>query len=179
MVEEQRPRAQRRRPPDIPPRGPFVQAAIFCERLLEEKDGILSAIRMTDRFMVGAVVVAEDGTVLAPEVVSPEDIRHVVLPNEITLWALLVIRYGRHRQACALRIRAHTPQGETHELGAAEVPYLPDKLGVNVRIELHMAVRLPGVHWFEVQLNGSTQTWVPVEIVSSEPVQRLLGQGAS
>lgn len=28
--------------------GPFLQMAVFCERLLEEKDGVLSAIRIID-----------------------------------------------------------------------------------------------------------------------------------
>jgi hypothetical protein len=28
--------------------GPYLQAAFFCERLLEEADGVLSAIRIVD-----------------------------------------------------------------------------------------------------------------------------------
>jgi len=30
--------------------GPYVQVAAFCERVLEEKDGVLTAVRIIDRF---------------------------------------------------------------------------------------------------------------------------------
>ena len=32
--------------------GPNVVAAVFCEKVLQEKDGVLSAIRIVDRFTV-------------------------------------------------------------------------------------------------------------------------------
>ncbi len=31
--------------------GPFLQMAVFCEKVLQERDGVLSAIRIVDRFM--------------------------------------------------------------------------------------------------------------------------------
>ncbi len=35
-------------PSEQPQGGPYLQAAFFCERLLEEADGVLSAIRIVD-----------------------------------------------------------------------------------------------------------------------------------
>ena len=34
--------------------GPYLHAAHFCEKLLTEKDGVLSAIRIIDRITVTA-----------------------------------------------------------------------------------------------------------------------------
>ena len=31
---------------------PFVQAAVICENVLQDKDGVISAIRIVDRFIV-------------------------------------------------------------------------------------------------------------------------------
>lgn len=34
----------------MPERKPYLSAAFFCERVMEEKDGVLSAIRLVDTF---------------------------------------------------------------------------------------------------------------------------------
>lgn len=34
------------------PRGPYLQMALFCDRVLQEKDGVLSVIRVIDRINV-------------------------------------------------------------------------------------------------------------------------------
>lgn len=31
--------------------GPYLQAALLCERVMEEKDGVLSVIRIIDRLI--------------------------------------------------------------------------------------------------------------------------------
>ncbi len=33
--------------------GPFLQAAFICEKVLQEADGVVSAIRIIDRFFIG------------------------------------------------------------------------------------------------------------------------------
>ena len=34
--------------------GPYLAAAVLCEKVLQEKDGVLSAIRLVDRFIITA-----------------------------------------------------------------------------------------------------------------------------
>lgn len=46
-------------------RGPFLAVAVLCEKVLEEKDGVLSAIRMVDRIVQTAIGPA------APEEMPP------------------------------------------------------------------------------------------------------------
>jgi len=53
--------------------GPFLQIAVFCEKVLDEKDGVVSAIRIIERLKFSA---SGEG---APEKMPPMNIPIVLL----------------------------------------------------------------------------------------------------
>jgi len=40
---------------EAPPKGPFVKAALFCEKVIEEKDGVMTFVRIIDKLMQTAM----------------------------------------------------------------------------------------------------------------------------
>jgi len=78
--------------------GPFLQAAFLCEQVLDEKDGVKSAIRIVDRLI---------RSVSAPE--PPE----VMEPFDYTTKMLLKFKSGSARGSQPLSIRLEKPSGES------------------------------------------------------------------
>ena len=60
--------------------GPYLQAALLCERVMEEKDGVLSVIRIFDR-----VIQTASGP-SAPEAMQPLN---------YAMTALIILKSGR------------------------------------------------------------------------------------
>jgi hypothetical protein len=134
--------------------GPFLQMAIFCERVLEEKDGVLSVIRIVDRV-----------THRAAGPIPPEDMP----PFPLNLMALISFKFGQARGRHTLTLRPLPPSGLlTQELPQFSVPVLFDggeDRGVNVILNIGMQVRQEGVYWFEVRLDDATITRMPLRVV--------------
>ena len=79
-------------------RGPFLSAAFLCEKVLEEKDGVKSTIRIVDRVTQTAVGPAP------PKEMQPFD-------YEITLF--LRFKSGWVRGSRNLKIETVKPSGES------------------------------------------------------------------
>lgn len=131
--------------------GPYVQAALLCEKVLEEKDGILSLIRVVDRFthsVRGAAV---------PEQMPP-------VPVNLTL--LVALKSGEARGRNTMRLRMRDPSG----LVAGPEMSVPvffegENRGINVRIALAMQLSVEGLYWFEVLLEDQLLTKIPLQII--------------
>jgi hypothetical protein len=128
--------------------GPYVQLATFCDRVLQEQDGVLSIIRMVDRINVSA-----QGTDAPAE-----------LPDSRVKTTLVVIlksddARGRHE----LKIRVNLPSGQTAEEQKLDVIFDGDERGVNLILEMEFAV-IEGLYWFDVLLNEQLLTRVPLRV---------------
>jgi len=49
--------------------GPYLAIAVLCERVLEEKDGVLSLIRIVERFNIAGPSASMQPTVVSPMLV--------------------------------------------------------------------------------------------------------------
>src|SRR5262245_45206440 len=74
--------------------GPYLSAAVFCEKVLGEKDGVLSAIRIVDRITVTA-----SGT--APPEKMP--------PTNIQVTALVAFKSGFFKGSAEIKLVGRTP----------------------------------------------------------------------
>lgn len=113
-----------------PARGPFVQAALLCERVLCETDGVLSAIRILHE---GRAMAAGDG------------------PSRVVLLLMLVrgdASAGEHRAHLEIR----DPAGEL--VSAKAIALTLDAGGPeqasSLMLDVSFEPRAAGVYWFRV-----------------------------
>jgi uncharacterized protein DUF6941 len=145
----------------MPNTMPFVGAAFICERVLEEKDGVLSAIRMVDTFWI-------------PDV--PKDGQNLGLE----LSAVVMLKSGDVTGKSELAIKIRTPAAKTIDV--------PEKWPIVLNGGEHGAVAhlrftVPsseaGLYWFDVYWNGELLTSFPLKVVlgAAPAVQRPPGTG--
>jgi hypothetical protein len=141
--------------------GPYVAAALFCNSILEDSDGIVSALRIVDEIRV----------VINPN--APPDVPSKADPIEIPLFALIIIRRGdapagMHQLALAME----TPDGKTEEVYKGEIT-MPDHPNGAAVIKSRVTLRLhsSGVFWIDVILgeNRLTRMAMNLLIQRSEP----------
>jgi hypothetical protein len=130
--------------------GPFMTAAMFCEHILEDKDGTLSAIRIVDRV-----------TQTATGPGAPKDMP----PMAIKLWMLITLRSGAARGRRTVSIRPESPSGQ--QSPAIELPVLfeGEDRGQNFRTQIGFVAEHEGLYWFDVLLEDDLLTRVPLRVV--------------
>jgi len=132
--------------------GPFVNVAAVCERTLEEKDGVLTLVRLIDRVIVGA---------LGPEVPAE-------MPAQtIQLTIVVSLRPGDAVGRYTITVRPEAPSGE--QLDPIELPVTfeggPDR-GVNLVLNMQFQAQHEGLYWFDILLDGATQlSRIPLRLV--------------
>ena len=131
--------------------GPFLAAAFLCEKVLTEADGVASAIRIVDR--INRTVAGPD----APREMEPFD-------HELTLF--LNMKSGAARGPMELIVRWQKPSGESPTPMNQTVNFEgDDERGVGVIANLKLRVDMPGLHWFDVFLDGHRVTRIPLRVV--------------
>ena len=122
--------------PDIAPAfGPYVQVATFCQSALQESNGTLSLIRVTDR-------VAVPGT--TPEM-PPTQIQNLTL--------VIVLKSGEMRGRCNVKI---TTTINEQSMGELSIPVLfeAEDRGVGIVLPTGMMAKDEGIYWFTVSIEG-------------------------
>ncbi len=136
-------------PPDE--EGPFVTAALLCEKVLIEQDGVKSAIRIVDR------------VIHQPVGVNPPD---AMQPFTHMLTLLVSLKAGWIRGSRAIEIRMVKPTGESSQVGNPTVFFEgEDDRGVDLVIQLLMNVERPGLYWFHVNFEGRTLSRIPLRVI--------------
>jgi len=117
-----------------------VLAALLCEKVLREADGVVSAIRIADKIIQ---------TAAAPG--APDEMAPFVMTN---LTLLIVVKADRAQGRHVVSIVPTLPDGTT--LPAAETPIELQRGsgGVNVVVPLALPISATGVYWFDVALRG-------------------------
>lgn len=136
--------------------GPYVQMAALCERVLEGKDGVLSVIRIIDRF-----------TFTASGPSPPEEMP----PGTINITIVIMLKSGFARGRFNLRIIPNTPSGKTLSGLGAGVLLEGDDRGANVVLSGQMHVKEEGLYWFDVLLQEQLLTRIPLRLVYQRVIQ--------
>jgi hypothetical protein len=127
--------------------GPYLIAVFFCEKTLREIDGILSFVRVVDRF-----------TITGPG----ESMNTTILPLTVVIMA----KSGTHRGTGQITLTPTTPSGQ-------QMPALPiqvlfegdDDRAVAAMGTIGFPVSEPGAYWFDVALDGMPLTRTAIRVV--------------
>ena len=142
--------------------GPYLHAALLCERVLEEKDSVKSAIRIIDR------VIRTAAGPSPPTEMEPFD-------YELTLF--VAFKSGWARGPRELRIAGVKPSGDSTPLFQGMLHFEGEEdRGVDLVARMRMRIAEAGIHWFEVDLEGVRVTRMPLRIVYN-PVRSTGGAG--
>ncbi len=121
-------------------------SAIFCERVLDEKDGMLSAIRIMDGV-----------TVQIPAELPPD----FQIPVEASV--VILVRGGPSPAEYDVRLGYETPSGKRVRPQVGHHLVIPEnKVGGNVIVHARFAAEEEGLHWFFVYLNDRTSAKIPL-----------------
>ncbi len=142
-------------------RGPFLLCAITCEKVLEEKDGVKSAIRMIDRIT---------RTVVGPS--PPKEME----PFERDLNLLIRLKSGSARGAYPLEVRLVKPSGESPPPLLQTVYFEGEEdRGIDIVANMRIKFDLTGVYWFHVYLDGVRLTQIPLRIIYMPQFRQIHG----
>lgn len=130
--------------------GPYVTAAVLCEKVIEEKDGVLSVIRIVDRIVISA------GGMGAPE----------EMPQfPVNLTALLTLKSGNAKGKYNIRLKAEPPPDLAMDELSFPIYLEGEDRGSNLIINMNFQVRKEGLYWFSVYLNEDFVTKIPLRIM--------------
>ena len=142
-----------REPSQQPEGGPYLQAAFFCERLLEEADGVLSAIRIVD------TVTLQGG--------SPSDAETAT----VNLTLLIAFKAGQARGTFDLVVEMEEPGRSPSDAPVRHTQTIlfdgADHGGVTVIMPLALVVDQESVPWFRASLDERLVTRLPLRVVSN------------
>ncbi|MBI2908100.1 MAG: hypothetical protein HYX92_10660 [Chloroflexi bacterium] len=130
-------------------RGPYIQIATFCERVLRETDGVLSIIRIVDRV-----------THTERRATAPRDMPEFHYP----LTLVLALKSGEARGRADVTITPELPSGETMPPVTTSVQMEGENRGVNVVSQIDIPFRIEGLYWFRIDFDGQPITRLPLEI---------------
>lgn len=131
--------------------GPYVQLACFCERVLEQKDGVLSLIRVINRVTQSAT--------------GPEAPREMP-PFVYRLSAVIALRSGQARGRHEVKIVRELPSGlkDTERAPTFTVHLTGQEQGHNIVVNIEMPFEQEGLYWFDVLFDDELLTRMPLRV---------------
>ena len=131
--------------------GPYLLAAFLCEKVLEEKDGVKTAVRIVDRV-----------TRQALESNPPSELK----PFGYKITLLIMMKSGSARGVYDVVIRLVQPSGESSEFVRQAVHFEGEEdRGVDIVGNLDLKIEMQGLHWFEILLGDELLTRCPLRVI--------------
>lgn len=131
------------------PNGPYVQAAAFCDRVLEGKDDVLSAIRIVDRWFLS----------------RPSPQQTDAPPPSISATLLVMLKSGDARGSHDIRIRMERPDGIKDDGFTISGLFEGEDRGVNLILPMTIQVEQAGIYWFDIEIDSVVLTRAPIRVV--------------
>ena len=135
--------------------GPWLATAVFCEKVLIEKDGVPSIIRVVDRIMMTASGAA-----------PPEKMPLTTL----NVTAFIALKSGFAKGNMEIKLIGHKPSQQVFATTTLPVFLEGDEHGANAVLEVAMQVNEDGLYWFDVLIGERLVTRMPLRVV----YQRLM-----
>ncbi len=133
--------------------GPYLQVACLCEKILDEKDGVKSAIRIIDRVT---------HQVAGPS--PPEEME----PFDYNIFLLVKLKSGAARGPMELTIRLDKPSGESPPPIVNDLNFEgEDDRGIDIAANMTIRFDQPGLYWFDIRLGGERLTRIPFRLIYS------------
>jgi hypothetical protein len=129
--------------------GPYVQMAGFCDQVIEDKTGALSLIRIVDT--ITHTEARPDAPIEMPPVTYP-------------LKMVIMLKSGRARGRHEIKIVPEMPSGEAKPPLIQSTQMEGEERGVNRIINMLFTFTMEGLYWFNVYLDDSLLTRIPLRI---------------
>ena len=129
--------------------GPYIQMAGICEQVIEDKTGVLSLIRIIDTIT---------HTEARPD--APVEMPQITYPMKM----VIMLKSGRARGRHELKIVPQLPSGETKAPLARSIQLEGEERGFNNILSMLFTFTMEGLYWFNVYLNDSLLTKIPLRI---------------
>lgn len=141
----------------LEPTGPFVQAALVCEKVLQEQNGVVSAIRIIDRifFLLGP-----DGQPTVPQ--------HPIV-------FLIAFKSGAAQGTLPIEVVREDPSTQRSTVLQAQVLFEGGERGANLIVQTAFEPPEPGLYWFDVLVSSRLTTRMPLRAVYQSPPTTGLG----
>ena len=130
--------------------GPYLGAALLCERVMEEKDGVLSVIRIVDRVIHTAI--GPTASVTMP-------------PLTYALTALIILKSGAARGTSQVKIDMEEPSGIVTSGPSLTALMEGEDRGANLVMGMQMTFKETGLYWFNVYADDQLITKIPFRVV--------------
>lgn len=144
------------------PVGPYLKAAVICENVIEDKQGVLSLIRVVDRVIRGAS---------GPAAQVPEQMQ----PFDHHLFLCLMFVSGEALGSQELTLVMAKPSGLRDPMTSSTLLFEGQDRGANVVLEMQLRLELEGLYWIEVHLGGEIVTRLPLRVVYQRQTRQLPG----
>jgi hypothetical protein len=120
--------------------GPYLNSAVFCEKVLRETDGVPTLVRVFDRW-----------TVQGNSPAMPVSVVSAML--------YIALRSGTFRGGGSVTVKPTTPSGQPMPQMAFPVQFEGDEdRGPGVIAELKFPAAEPGAYWFEISVMPDADT---------------------
>jgi hypothetical protein len=141
---------------ETPRPGIYLAAAVFCERILRERDDVLSLIRVVNTF-----------TMQVRGKNLPTEMPKALPPLEATAFlAFNCEEAGRHR----IDLVTTSPSGKRSPSHSLDINADGDGKVENAILTFRMTVDMPGLFWVDVAIDGVNVTRMPMHI-RYEPIE--------
>jgi len=135
--------------------GPYIQMAGLCESVIEDKTGALSLIRIIDTIT---------HTEARPD--APTEMPPVTYPMKM----VIMLKSGRARGRHELKIAPELPSGELKSPITKSIHMEGEERGFNNIFNMFFTFTMEGLYWFNVYLEDSLLTRIPLRIKYSRVV---------
>jgi hypothetical protein len=147
--------------------GPYLNYAVFCEKVLRETDGVLSLIRIIDRATVTITASTAPGGQVVPQLLLPP-----APPVPVTL--VIGLKSGDFTGSVPVKMRIDTPSGFRLPDYETSAVFRGQEEGAVMVLPLQIPAQDEGVYWFVVEVSGEEITRVPLRISKQVVTQTVL-----
>ncbi len=141
--------AKRKKP--INKQNLYVAAALFCENIIEDKEGVNTIVRIVDKVFVKSS--------------RPfEEFVHSESTPLLQIMAFVSIKTAT-KQKLRLRVSIQTPSGKVGFETRKELESRPDWGGATLKMQIAIKVREEGAHWLSLYNNKELLTQMPLTVV--------------
>ena len=131
---------------------PYVAVATFCENAIEDREGVLSLIRIIDTVRVPA---------------------HPGLSGaHLRTFLVVVLRAGDAIGSYRCRLMLRPPSGDPKQVHELTLEFTGEERGINLRAEFVLPVtRDGGLYWVDVVVEDERLTSVPLRLRLEESAE--------
>ena len=131
--------------------GPFVNVATFCDQAIQDKDGVLTIVRVIDQMTLTATGPT------APEELPPG--------GAVNLTLVVALKAGQAHGKQDVKIEFEHPDGSKHPGPAIPVHFSGGAGGgANAIFKITLVLSSAGLYWADVLVNGRLVSRVPLEV---------------